>query len=856
MKKPTWRAVLCQWLSPILLIAATDSWAQCDFIDPNTANSALGNPAHFSWTANGIQSRIPISSIKQTANIHLPCSNDTWQWFEATMYLDFNTSSANYVDLLYRFDSSLQTGWVLRLGDVDDGIKLIERKAGKERIECAGEAGYFNKTKSNITVRWVKQHTLMLLLYKDSSWEQYRTLCAAIDTLNPKSNHCGLSIIQTGSGAAGKHRFTTLIVQPPRPDKTPPTFTSLLWKSTAWAQLNFSEPVFLQNKNQLICNFQQADTFFPISSKSLLAKFPQQPCNKAHTVYVQNAQDSAGNIQAVQQRNQILECPTPIQPYQITFTEIMADPNPSVGQLPAAQYIELKNHTETALWLSELTLSDGQTTTALPKYLIPPQARITLCHYDDSTLFKGIPHLIPCKLPYLNIETETLTLTNSQQQIIHQFTYHKYMHQPGYENGGYSLEHADSATPCKDLFLWHSNTHLGGTPSQPNHPPKPFPSIKHPNGTPPQPFQIAYIAATHPDTLLMEFTDPISTTTPTLFTATHPVAHTFTPIAQNPLKYHIQPPLITGEALPITVKFAKNCHGLSLRDSITTVAYAENIPEPGELQFNEVMFNALDHLPDYVEVVNTSNKPLQLQGLQLQIEQPLQPPSINTLQPTPFVLYPNQLRCYSNQSYRLALANEPSQYQFLGQVNDFPNLPADQATLKLLHPLAQQIDEMQYDESMHTPILPTNKGVSLEKNHPSAPSHQPNHWVSATITAGYATPGSTNSQSTTLKSAPKKKPFYPEKTIYLLQTDERITLFHKLSVPGYLVTVELYSLMGNSIPLRIPPLEVSTDGAIYIPLHTLKNQIPSGNYILHVDAFHPDADLCRQNIRLVLLQNN
>ncbi|MEY4315598.1 MAG: hypothetical protein RI977_975, partial [Bacteroidota bacterium] len=111
----------------------------------------------------------------------------------------------------------------------------------------------------------------------------------------------------------------------------------------------------------------------------------------------------------------------------------------------------------------------------------------------------------------------------SQQQIIHQFTYHKYMHQPGYENGGYSLEHADSATPCKDLFLWHSNTHLGGTPSQPNHPPKPFPSIKHPNGNTPQPFQIAYIAAIHPDTLLLEFTDPISTSTHTLSLATHPV---------------------------------------------------------------------------------------------------------------------------------------------------------------------------------------------------------------------------------------------------------------------------------------------------------------------------------------------
>jgi hypothetical protein len=227
MKKPTWRAVFCQWLSPILLLAATDSCAQCDFIDPNTANSALGKPSYFSWTSGILQSKIPVNTSKQTINIHQPCSNDSWQWFEATMYLDFNTSSANYVDLLYRFDSSLQTGWVLRLGDVDDGLKLIERKAGKERIECAGEAGYFNKTKSNITVRWVKQHNLMLLLYKDSSWEQYRTLCAAIDTLNPKSNHCGLSIIQTGSGAAGKHRFNTINDKKPLPEKNPPPLKKL-----------------------------------------------------------------------------------------------------------------------------------------------------------------------------------------------------------------------------------------------------------------------------------------------------------------------------------------------------------------------------------------------------------------------------------------------------------------------------------------------------------------------------------------------------------------------------------------------------------------------------------------------------
>lgn len=856
MKKTSWRAWLCQWLSPLFLLATNLSSAQCNFTNPSTATIALGNPAYFSWTADGIQSRIPISSVKQSANIHLPCSNDTWQWLETTLYLDFNTSSANYVDLLFRFDSSLQNGWILRLGDVEDGLKLIERKAGKERVECTGEMGYFNKTKSNITVRWVKQNNLMLLLYKDSSWEQYRTLCAAIDTLNPNRNHCGIAIIQTGSGAAGKHRFTTFIVQPPRPDKTPPTFTSLLWKSTTWAQLNFSEPIFLQNKNQLVCNHAQADTFYRLNSKSLMAKFPPQTCNKTHTVYVQNIQDSAGNIQPLQYRSQTVECPTPIKPYQITFTEIMADPYPSVGILPDAQYIELKNHTETALWLNELTLSDDQTSTPLPKYLILPQERVTLCNYNDTQSFKNIPHLIPCKLPYLNIEAETLTLKNPQLQIIHQVTYHKYMHHPGYENGGYSLEHADSSTPCKDQFLWHSNTHLGGTPSQPNHPPKPYPSIKHPNGTPYLPFQIAYIAATHPDTLLLEFNDPLLESTPTLEALNSPVPHTFTQLQWDPLKYLIQPPLANGEMVPIAIKMAKNCLGTPLIDSITQCAFTDHIPKPGELQFNEVMFNALDHLPDYIEVVNTSNKPLQLQGLQLQIVDPLQTPTITTLQPTPFVLYPNQLRCYSNKPYQLALANEPSQYKYLGLVTDFPNLPASQSTLQLTHPNGEQIDEMHYDESMHTPILLTNKGVSLEKTHPTAPSNQSPHWVSATISAGYSTPGSTNSQSTTLKTSPKPKPFYPEKIVYLLHQDEKIVLFHKLKLPGYLVTVQLFSLLGNAIPLNIPPMEVSAEGAIHIPLYNLKNQLPSGNYILHIEAFHPVADLCKQNIRLVLLQNH
>ncbi|MFZ9572103.1 MAG: hypothetical protein ACO3AR_07355, partial [Bacteroidia bacterium] len=79
------------------------------------------------------------------------------------------------------------------------------------------------------------------------------------------------------------------------------------------------------------------------------------------------------------------------------------------------------------------------------------------------------------------------------------------------------------------------------------------------------------------------------------------------------------------------------------------------------------------------------------------------------------------------------------------------------------------------------------------------------------------------------------------------------SLRHTLEKPGYVVRLSLYSMMGSNIPLNFPKLQVSDQGSILVPIHQLKNQLPSGNYILHVDAFHPDADICSQNLRLVLI---
>lgn len=837
-------------LIPLLLFTQMEVWAQCHLSTAINNQTALGNPTKFSPIGQGFVSNIPASTQKQTVLCYMACRTDSLQWLQAQLFLDFNPSSANYIDVFFRCDSLLQNGWLIRLGDVDDGLKLIERRAGKERIDCSAELGYFNKTKSNITLRWIKQRDQFLILYKDSSWEEFKTLCGAVDTLNYLNKFTGLGIVQTGSGAAGKHRVISFSVTPPRPDKIPPTIQSLLWKSTSTAEIQFSEPIVIENKNQLICQHQQALSYLQPNKKTLIAQFNPQPCNTYQTVYVQNVKDSANNIQPLQQKGDFVYCPTPINTHDITITEIMADPLPNRGFLPPVQYIELKNNTQKALWLDELTLSDLHTTTNLPKILLAPQQRITLCHHSDTPQMKNIPHVVGCNLPHLNIESETLTLSNKQNQTVHRFEYHQFMQHPGYDDGGYSLEHIDTQTYCVDLFKWHSNTTLGGTPSLPPTNNKPFPTAK---SIPPSldvPFAVAYLAATFPDTAVIEFTHPVDGQLPKMQSKTAGSAHAFTPLSGG--KYHISPPLQNQQLLTVAIDSLIDCNGQNISQQALSLGYAASIPQPGDLQFNEVMFNSLDHLTDFVEIVNTSQKPQQLQGLQLKIGNALQPEETTTLTNHPFVLYPGEIRCFSVQPYPIVLANNPRYFYRHQQVPNFPNLPAAGATLQLTHPLGTLIDEMVYRESMHTPILTSTKGVSLEKTSPNAPSNQAMHWVSATATVGHSTPGETNSQCTQQRKSPPKV-FQLEKMVVHCEHEEYIALLHQLPKAGYVVKLSLFSILGSVIPLEISPTQVSQDGQLLIPLWKVKNVLPAGNYVLHVEAFHPDADICRQNLRLVLV---
>jgi len=863
------RHLLLFFVAPLLLLGHSQLMAQCEFLQPQSGIQFQGQPQHFTWKNQSLTGNIPISSTKQYSTLFANCSMDSNTWLEAQVFLEFNPSSANYIDILFHFDSALNNGWILRLGDTEDGIKLIQKKKSLDFTVLKGESGHFNKTKSNIQIRIVKQPQQIILLYKDSSWEQYKCLGAAIDTMPLNQKYHGVGILQTGSGAAGKQILKSLYVGPPRPDRSPPTIHKVQWLKPHQAEIQFSEPITIENRNQIICEKMAADTFYLTNNRTIQAIFSPKSCNEPHSIYVQNAKDSANNIQPLQKQTAFVECETPIAPYQITFSEIMVDPSPSVGIFPNSQYIELKNNTQQALWLNELTLSDQQTQIQLPKYLLPAREYVLLVPQSDSFYRKKMSNVVPMELPYINIESDLLTLKNKTLQTVHQFNYHRYIHHPSFENGGYSLEKSDSSCACIDPFQWQSNTQQGGTPGIKNLTKTTYPSPRKPLPINDILFKIQVIECVSPDTIIIHCNQPIDPISWNKVKIQHATQHQFK-VVNTQTNHHIQPN-IYGASLRLAVSPALmpnqiiqahisnlfNCMGNPLIDSQITVIFGEKPPQPKDIQFNEIMFNALEELSDFIEITNTSNAPVQLQGLQLHVVKPQQSPEIITLHPKPFTLLPKQILCYSKNGYAIARAYNPNEAIQHVTVSNFPDLPASEAELLLVS--AQQIvlDQTQYNENQHSPFLQSNKGVSLEKTTPNAPSSEAAHWLSATHTVGFATPGEQNSHSPNQLARQRKinKPFQLQKTCYFMDDNDPIQLQHQFQKPGFVITATLFSMQGSRIATPLKLVEVSANGVLLIPTQPLSNYIPNGNYLLHVEAFHPDADICTQNLRLVLLRN-
>lgn len=159
------------------------------------------------------------------------------------------------------------------------------------------------------------------------------------------------------------------------------------------------------------------------------------------------------------------------------------------------------------------------------------------------------------------------------------------------------------------------------------------------------------------------------------------------------------------------------------------------------------------------------------------------------------------------------------------------------------------VDRFDYSPSMHSRLLRDKAGVSLERRSFDRPSDEPSNWFSASSTAGYGTPGYTNSQSSEWLAA--ETDFVFSSTLLSPDGDgyqDLLELGYRLDDGGLAARIEVYDVRGRRVRRLLDNGLLGTHGSLEWDGRSDDGQLsPPGQYIVQIVLF--DTRGTRQTIR-------
>lgn len=255
---------------------------------------------------------------------------------------------------------------------------------------------------------------------------------------------------------------------------------------------------------------------------------------------------------------------------------------------------------------------------------------------------------------------------------------------------------------------------------------------------------------------------------------------------------------------------------------------------------NEVLFNPIAGGTDFVELVNISNVPIALNQLKLAARNDAgELKQINPVSLGKKILQPGEyLVCTKNPNAVMAQYPKNNPAAFIA-MSSFPGFSDDAGTVVLLNTMQEVIDEFRYTAKMHSPFLANDEGVSLERISPGKPTNDPTNWTSAAESAGFATPGLANSQ--TSKDEDAKNRIACEPQAFSPNSDgyhDKLTIDFQLDKPGYVANVRVFDAVGRMVIHLIKNQSLAQEGSWTWDGKNQSGQKQSiGIYIVLVELF-------------------
>jgi hypothetical protein len=491
-------------------------------------------------------------------------------------------------------------------------------------------------------------------------------------------------------------------------------------------------PITALMESELVCRIRFRDDF--VNKKALQLK-------------IKSLCDLSGNCNT---DTNVTFTPVRAEAGDVIISEIMADPFPGVS-LPAKEFVEIKNRTAFPLNLLNWKLSAKDQGTLFPDITVDSSGYIIVCSVYDTALFAKYGQVAGVKsFPVLTDGGTILTLSDSLGNFIHGVEYSsKWYGDELRADGGWSLEIVDTGYPFYYDGNWKASlSRSGGTPGTVN---------STNSGNPDTEFLgISNVFASDSLNIIVTFSEPVLDITGLRDNLRVDGKKIGKIITDDRLMRRFI--INISEALLHHKKYKIDfSEGISdfAGNMITKKEYGFGLAEPslpGNILFNELLFNPLPGDPDFIEFYNCSTNIIDASRLQVvsvndqtgDISQP--------------VMLSEEHRCFMPGTYyaittdrkRVVERYFSADPENVFEIQSLPAMNDDEGHLLLYNRELDVIDNVKYDEDQQYSLLVNNEGVALEKISPLNNSAESSGWHSASESSGWGTPGAPNSVYTLL----------------------------------------------------------------------------------------------------------
>jgi len=737
-------------------------------------------------------------------------------------------------------------GYFVGIGETDKKITLVKQQGTTLTTLITGSVANLSATTNAVRIRVIRYSDGLWKLYSDpTGGTAYQSEGTTNDLSFSSSSWHGWYCKYTVSNST-KFYFDEFYAGSVIADTVNPYVANVQMASQFQLNITFSELVNqsdIQNMNNFSVSngignpvdILQDGTNPMLFYLTFSVPFPE---NQVCTLTVSGIRDMSDNIMDSQ------EFPFAFyltQPYDIVISEIMADPTPVVG-LPEFEYLELYNRSAFPISINNWKLMFGSTIKTFANVVIPPDNYLIVGGADAAQALSSYGNVYDMGSISITNDGQTIALVDDLNRLVHSVSFTTDWYQDSNKDeGGWSLEMIDPDNPCTGIKNWKASVNTaGGTPGSVN-----SVSASNPDLTAPQVLRVSVIDNQTIKVWFSESLDSLNLLLSSAYSFSHGLTLSASPVPVFPQYNAVV--LSLSQQMQQTVIYT-----LTISDTLTDctgnilplqsdVRFALSQPlEAGDIIINEVLSNPPTGLSDFVEIYNISNKILDLKEMNL-ANIDTETGNISSMKPIStegFLIFPQDHIVLSTDIEGLKNYYYcPFPNNFI-QMESFPSYNNDDGNVVLVHVGSTVIDRLDYDISMHFPLLQSTKGVSLERINYVRPTSDKTNWHSASETAGFATPGYVNSQysESVFDGEIQLSPdiFSPDNDGY----NDILNISYTFSQPGYVGTIVIYDARGRIIRNLVTSELLGTSGVYSWDGITNDNQKAGiGIYVVYVEVF-------------------